>query len=84
MTTVILHRPEVRNAVDGITARALEDAFHEFEQDESAKVAVFYGDGDVFLFGPIQLASGNCSFCLNGMPIVLFRCTSIFGHVFEW
>jgi enoyl-CoA hydratase len=33
VTTVILHRPEVRNAVDGPTAEALAAAFREFEAE---------------------------------------------------
>ena len=31
--TVTLNRPEVRNAVDGPTARALADAFRAFDAD---------------------------------------------------
>ena len=44
VTTVILSRPEVRNAVDRQTARALAEAFRTFEADEQALVAVFSGD----------------------------------------
>ena len=33
VTTVILSRPEVRNAVDGPTAEALADAFRAFEAE---------------------------------------------------
>lgn len=51
ITTVILHRPEARNAVNPETARALYDAFVAFEQDDEARVAVFYGDGGVFCAG---------------------------------
>jgi enoyl-CoA hydratase len=40
VTTVILERPEVRNAVDGPTAEALVHAFEAFEKDPEAKVAV--------------------------------------------
>jgi enoyl-CoA hydratase len=36
VTTVILGRPDRRNAVDGPTAAALADAFRAFEADESA------------------------------------------------
>ncbi len=49
--TVILHRPEVRNAVDGTTAKALADAFRRFEADDDAKVAVLWGDGGTFCAG---------------------------------
>ncbi len=51
VTTVIIDRPEVRNAVDRETARALADAFREFERDDSASVAVLYGDHGAFCAG---------------------------------
>lgn len=51
VTTVVLSRPDRRNAVDGPTARALADAFRAFDQDESAAVAVLYGDGGTFCAG---------------------------------
>jgi enoyl-CoA hydratase len=51
ITTVILHRPEVRNAVDRQTAEALADAFREFEADAASSVAVLYGDGGTFCAG---------------------------------
>jgi enoyl-CoA hydratase/carnithine racemase len=49
--TVLLSRPERRNAVDGATASALSQAFREFEADQSASVAVLHGDGGVFCAG---------------------------------
>ena len=51
VTTVILSRPEVRNAVDRSTARALADAFRLFEKDKEAKVAVFFGEHGTFCAG---------------------------------
>ena len=51
ITTVILGRPEVRNAVDRATAQALVDAFREFETDDSASVGVLYGDHGTFCAG---------------------------------
>ncbi|WP_280406198.1 crotonase/enoyl-CoA hydratase family protein [Nocardia brasiliensis] len=51
VTTVILHRPEARNAVDGPTAAALADAFREFDADPDAAVAVLWGDGGTFCAG---------------------------------
>ncbi len=50
VTTVVLSRPEVRNAVDRATAQALVDAFREFEASDAA-VAVLYGDGGTFCAG---------------------------------
>jgi len=51
VTTVILSRPEVRNAVDRQTAAALAAAFRAFEADEEARVAVFWGDQGHFCAG---------------------------------
>jgi len=51
VTTVILSRPEVRNAVDVDTAQALADAFRAFDADDEASVAVLYGDGGTFCAG---------------------------------
>jgi enoyl-CoA hydratase len=51
ITTVILHRPEVRNAVDRATAEALAAAFRDFEADDTAAVAVLYGEGGTFCAG---------------------------------
>ena len=51
VTTVILSRPEVRNAVDRETAEALAAAFREFDADDEARVAVFYGDHGNFCAG---------------------------------
>lgn len=51
VTTVVLSRPEVRNAVDGPTALALADAFRAFEADDDAKVGVLLGDGGTFCAG---------------------------------
>jgi len=49
--TVILSRPQRRNAVDGPTARALAEAFRAFDADADASVAVLYGDGGTFSAG---------------------------------
>ena len=49
--TVVLDRPQARNAVDGPTARELADAFREFDADPSAAVAVLWGAGGTFCAG---------------------------------
>ncbi|WP_173864739.1 crotonase/enoyl-CoA hydratase family protein [Streptomyces roseifaciens] len=59
VTTVILSRPEARNAVDGRTAAALADAFRAFEADESALVAVLWGEGGTFCAGADLKAFGG-------------------------
>jgi enoyl-CoA hydratase len=59
VTTVILDRPHARNAVDGPTALALFDAFTEFDRDESASVAVLWGDHGTFCAGADLKAIGT-------------------------
>lgn len=51
VTTVLICRPEVRNALDRASAEALADAFRAFEADEQARVAVLAGEGDTFCSG---------------------------------
>jgi len=59
VTTVILNRPEVRNAVDGPTAHALAEAFRQFDTDETARVAVLWGKGGTFCAGADLKALGD-------------------------
>lgn len=59
VTTVILDRPHARNAVDGPTALALFEAFKTFDRDDSASVAVFYGDHGTFCAGADLKAVGT-------------------------
>lgn len=51
VTTIILDRPHARNAVNGPTAMALFEAFDEFDRDETASVAVLWGDNGTFCAG---------------------------------
>jgi enoyl-CoA hydratase len=51
ITIITLSRPQARNAVDGVTANKLADAFRAFEQDVNARVAVFHGDNGHFCAG---------------------------------
>ncbi len=51
VTTVILDRADVRNAVDRPTATALADAFRAFDADDNAAVAVLWGAGGTFCAG---------------------------------
>jgi enoyl-CoA hydratase/carnithine racemase len=41
--TITIERPERRNAVDGVAARALFDALKAFDADEMSRVAVLCG-----------------------------------------
>ena len=59
VSTVILDRPQVRNAVDGPTAAALASAFAEFEADSRAGVAVLCGAGGTFCAGADLAAIGG-------------------------
>jgi enoyl-CoA hydratase len=49
--TVIIDNPEVKNAIDGPTARELADAFRQFDADEKALVAVLWGANGNFCSG---------------------------------
>ena len=51
VTTIILDRPEVKNAVDGPAAEALAQAFRDFDADPDADVAVLCGANDTFCAG---------------------------------
>ncbi len=51
VTTIIINRPEVRNAVDRPTAEALAEAFRAFEADEEARVGVLMGAEGCFCAG---------------------------------
>jgi enoyl-CoA hydratase len=51
VTTVILSRPEARNAVDPETAKALSDAFRAFDASPDASVGVLWGEGGTFCAG---------------------------------
>lgn len=59
VTTVIIDRPHARNAVDGPTAMALYEAFDEFDRDDSAAVAVLWGDRGTFCAGADLKAMGT-------------------------
>jgi enoyl-CoA hydratase len=59
VTTVRLSRPHARNAVDGVTATALADAFRAFDSDDDAAVAVLHGEGGSFCAGADLHAVGT-------------------------
>jgi len=59
VTTVVLDRPDVRNAVDGPTAATLAAAFREFDADGDAAVAVLWGAGGTFCAGADLHAIGT-------------------------
>jgi enoyl-CoA hydratase len=51
VTTVVLRRPQARNAVDRATAGALAEAFLAFDRDPDALVGVLYGAEGTFCAG---------------------------------
>src|SRR6266481_5144790 len=51
VTTIIIDRPDRRNAVDPPTAIALRAAFRAFERDPGRRVAVLWGAGGTFCAG---------------------------------
>ena len=59
VTTVIINRPEARNAVNGPTGVALYAAFEQFDRDDTASVAVLWGEGGTFCAGADLKAFGT-------------------------
>ena len=57
--TVILDRPEARNAVDRPTAEALHDAFLELDADDEVRVCVLWGSAGTFCSGADLKAIGT-------------------------
>jgi len=60
VSTIVINRPQRRNAVDESTAAALAGAFAAFEADETASVAVLTGAGGGFCAGAdlVAIAGG--------------------------
>ncbi|PRZ40519.1 enoyl-CoA hydratase [Antricoccus suffuscus] len=61
VTTIIINRPEVRNALDREAVLELGESLRAFETDDEAKVAVLWGSGGAFCAGADlkELASGT-------------------------
>lgn len=57
--TLIMNRPQARNAVNGPAAGELFEAFTEFDSDDTASVAVLWGDGGTFCAGADLKAIGT-------------------------
>lgn len=51
ITTILINRPQAKNAVDGPTAKELADAFRVFDQDDDSYVAILGGLGGTFCAG---------------------------------
>jgi len=61
LTIVRLNRPEVRNAINPYVSLELEDAFHEFENDSKAWIAIVTGVGDKAFSAGFDLKWGATS-----------------------
>ena len=59
VTTVVIDRPEARNAVDGPTATALADAFRAFDADPTSRSPCCTGAGGTFCAGADLKAIGT-------------------------
>ncbi|WP_443083337.1 crotonase/enoyl-CoA hydratase family protein [Variovorax sp. IB41] len=57
--TLTLNRPDKRNAVNGVVAAELREAFERFEADEALRVAILTGAGGHFCAGADLAAVGN-------------------------
>lgn len=67
VTTIIIDRPNARNAINGATAVALTTAFEEFEADNNASVAVLCGSDGTFCAGADLKAVSQSS--TNELPL---------------
>src|SRR5213593_2472555 len=64
--TVTIDRPEVRNAVDPETARALEAAFSDFDADGALAVAVLTGAAGNFCAGfDLKALAGGATYAVG-------------------
>ncbi|MGO8797910.1 MAG: crotonase/enoyl-CoA hydratase family protein [Roseiarcus sp.] len=57
--TIVMNRPDKRNAVDGPMAAELRQAFEAFEADDSLRAAVLWGAGGHFCAGADLTAIGD-------------------------
>lgn len=78
--TVINSRPEARNAVNPEASKALFEAFVEFERDDDAQVAVFWGEGGAFCAGWDLKHAAGLSSDDDGVSVLSFDRTTDDGH----
>jgi enoyl-CoA hydratase len=69
VTTVVLDRRQVRNAVDRDTAQELADAFRAFNSDPDASIAVLTGEGGTFCAGADLKAFASGSAARNRVEV---------------
>ncbi len=78
--TVINNRPEARNAVNPEASKALFEAFVDFERDDDAQVAVFWGEGGAFCAGWDLKQAADLSSNDDGVSVLSFDRTTEDGH----
>jgi enoyl-CoA hydratase len=59
VATVVIDRPERKNAVDARTSQDLAEAFRAVEADEAIGAAVLWGAGETFCTGADLKAIGS-------------------------
>jgi len=79
--TVIHSRYEARNAMDPSSARELFEAFVAFDRDETASVAVFWGEGGAFCAGWDLKYAAALSDDDDGVSRLSFDSDNPNGHV---
>ena len=85
LAIVTLNRPDVRNAIDRLTAETLAEAFRRFEREDGLTVAILTGAGGCFCAGAdlkaVSTGTGNrlapegdgplgCTRMLLGKPVI--------------
>lgn len=78
--TVVHSRYEARNAMDPKSARELFDAFIEFDNDDDASVAVFWGEGGAFCAGWDLKNAAGLGDQDDGVSALRFDRTTPEGH----
>lgn len=59
IATLVLHRPEVLNAINGTMAKELKQAFDRLSEDDQVKVIILTGSGKAFCSGQDLKEFGN-------------------------
>ncbi|KAL1505937.1 hypothetical protein ABEB36_005383 [Hypothenemus hampei] len=61
ITTIAINRPKQRNCINSVTAKMLEEAITNFENDDGSFAAVLYGTGGNFCSGfDLNEIEGQC------------------------
>jgi len=68
ITTILIDRPQAKNAVDGTTAEELSAAFREFDKDPDAYVAILGGTEGTFCAGADLKAVAGAGVCNKLLP----------------